>query len=93
MAVNMSPELETLDQLLTGPLPLAIIRRVFPDSDAFTRGVLGLLTSGDVRLLENESQNEVPGWRWRELFIDGNVIQMLGNFELHITDQDAGRVA
>ena len=89
----MSPELETLDQLLSGPLSLAIIRRIFPDSDAFMRGILGLLTSGDVRLLEKERQDEVPSWRWRKLFVEGSVIDKWDDLKLNITDQGANRVA
>jgi len=88
----MSPELETLDQLLGGPLSLEIIRRVFPNSDAFMRGVLGLLTCGDVRLLELE-ENEVPSWRWREMFIEGSVSGMLDDLKLEITEQGAKRIA
>ena len=38
----MSPELETLDQLLGGALALAIIRGCYPDHDRFVRGVSGL---------------------------------------------------
>ncbi len=44
----MSAELETLDQLLGGVLSLAVIRNLYPDGDAFRRGVFGLLSSGDV---------------------------------------------
>lgn len=88
----MSPELETLDQLLAGNLALTIIQRIFPDSETFMRGVLGLLTSGDVRLLEIAPKSEVPGWRWRELFMQGGVMQMLDHFELQITDQGTSRI-
>jgi len=39
----MSPELETLDQLLGGPMPLPVIRRLYPDYRAFANGTLALL--------------------------------------------------
>jgi hypothetical protein len=41
-----SPELETLDQLLGGDLPLTTIRELYPNDAAFLQGVLGLLKSG-----------------------------------------------
>ncbi len=61
----MSAELETLDQLLGGALSLAVIRNLYPDGEAFRRGVFGLLSSGDVCLLMID-QTIVPSWRWRE---------------------------
>ena len=87
----MSPELETLDQLLGGNLPLAVIRNLYPDAEAFRRGVLGLLTSGDV-VLRTAQETDVPRWRWRELFVDGRIADELNNFRLEITDQGAKRV-
>lgn len=88
----MSPELETLDQLLGGALPLAVIRDVYADEDAFRLGVLGLLTSGDVCLLTVD-HNDVPSWRWRELFVDGTVMKELGGMSLRITAQGILRIA
>jgi len=88
----MSPELETLDQLLGGELSLAIIRQVYPSAEAFMQGTLGLLTSGDVRLFTLD-QNEVPRWRWRELFVNGEVMEVLDSMKLEITDQGAKRIA
>jgi len=35
----MTPELETLDQLLGGDLSLAIVRQLYSDDEAFKRGV------------------------------------------------------
>lgn len=87
----MSPELETLDQLLSGNLSLALIRNLYPDAEAFERGVLGLLRSGDV-VLRTAQETEVPSWRWRELFVDGRVAEELNDFQLEITEQGAKRV-
>jgi hypothetical protein len=61
----VSPELETLDQLLGGDLPLAVIRTVYPDDGGFVRGMAGLLAGGDIPLLADGV--EVPSWRWREV--------------------------
>lgn len=88
----MSPELETLDQLLGNDLPLGAILRVYPDANAFMRGVLGLITAGDVRLLTNDDV-AVPSWRCRELFVDGTVMQEMENMKLRITPQGARRIA
>ena len=60
----MSPELDTLDQLLGGDLPLAAVRWVYPDAARFARGLGGLLAAGDVRLVAAGGA-AVPAWRWR----------------------------
>ena len=61
----MSPELETLDQLLGSDLSLGIVLRLYSDATAFKRGVHALLASGDVCLLTTD-EGEVPTWRCRE---------------------------
>jgi hypothetical protein len=45
-----SAELETLDQLLSGVMSLTVVRKFYPDDSAFLRGVLGLLSCGEVQL-------------------------------------------
>lgn len=90
--VNMSAELETLDQLLGGVLSLAVIRNLYPDGESFRRGVFELLSSGDVSLLMVD-QTVVPRWRWRELFVAGTVMNDLGNLSLKITEKGAHRIA
>jgi hypothetical protein len=87
----LSPELETLDQLLGGELPLATIRPIYPSTEAFMSGILGLLSSGDVTLfLHGEA---VPHWRWRELFVDGTVIREEDSLKLKITELGSHRIA
>ena len=39
----MSPEIETLDQLLGGEMPLSAIRQLYPDQSGFEGEMLGLL--------------------------------------------------
>jgi hypothetical protein len=87
----MTPELETLDQLLGGDLPLRVVRDLYPDLDHFRRGVLGLLTCGDVRLLKTD-ETEVPSWRWRELFAGGGGAIELANMKLRITAEGTRRI-
>jgi hypothetical protein len=88
----MSPELETLDQLQGGDLPLKVVEALYPDAEAFRKGVLGLLSAGDVRLLTID-QTGVPTWRWTELFVGGAVMKELGSMKLSITAQGARRIA
>jgi len=38
-------------------------------------------------------QTIVPSWRWRELFVDGTVMNDLGTLNLKITEKGAHRVA
>jgi hypothetical protein len=83
-----SAELETLDQLLGGDLRLGMIAALFPSREEFSRGVMGLLSSGDVIL----EKNEVPRWRWRELFCSDSVLPELEYLQLRITPQGARRI-
>lgn len=87
----MSPELETFDQLLGGDLSLEIISMLYPSADEFKRGILGLLSSGDVSLLTRE-EIEVPAYRWRELFSEAKLMHELHHLKLHLTVQGARRM-
>ena len=87
-----SPELETLDQLLSGDLSLTVIRELYPDNDTFLRGVHSLLQAGDARLMSCK-QLEVPKWRFRELFLKGTVFDELAQLVLQLTALGARRVA
>lgn len=87
----MSPELETLDQLQGSELPLAAIRAIYPDAEAFRRGVLALLSSGEVCLL-GVDRVAVPSWRWRELFADEAVTDELERLKVKITDKGIQRI-
>lgn len=69
---------------------LSVVRRIFPSDESFSQGVLGLLQSGDVRLFD-ESTREVPRWRWRTMFKDGEVLQALDSFTLDITETGAAK--
>lgn len=88
----MSPELETLDQLLGGDLSLAIIQQVYPSIDAFKQGVLGLLNGGDVCVLEADGAI-VAEWRWRQLFGENSLPYDPSQLKLRLTAQGVRRVA
>ena len=87
-----SPELETLDQLLSGELSLTALRTVYPNDDAFVRGLRGLLVSGDVLLLTPE-KNKVPDWQWEEAFRRGITHSEMKDYYLSITPQGARRIS
>ena len=86
----MSPELETLDQLTGGDLSLKAIRQLFPSDEEFSRGVLGLLSCGDVTLRSAKGV-EVPNWQWGNL-VPGKKSERSENLRLRITPQGAHRI-
>ncbi len=59
----MSPELETLDQLLGGRLPLTIVRNFFGNENRFRRAILAMLDAGYVALIDPEG-TELPRNEW-----------------------------
>lgn len=61
----MSPELETLDQLLGGDMPLPVIRSLFESDAKFVAGISALLRAGEVKLLS--ADETIPKWRWSEV--------------------------
>jgi hypothetical protein len=87
----LQPELETLDQLLGGDLSLTIIRTLYPSDITFVQGVLGLLFSGDVRLLSPDG-NDVPEWQWRKFVTQLVAPPTINNLHLRITDRGVRRI-
>jgi hypothetical protein len=82
----MSPELETLDQLLGGDLSAAVVLGLYADAAAFRRGAGALLKCGDVALLCDGI--EIPAWQWPAL-LSGD----LAGLRFRLTPQGARRVA
>ena len=70
----MSPELETLDQLLGGDLPLTVIRKLFPDAERFVR---------TRRLLEDPGTKPVAGPR-AELILSATLAILVTAFTVVI---------
>ncbi len=87
-----APELETLDQLLGGDMPLTVIAKLYSSAEAFRKGVTGLLSCGDVLLLDADGIS-VPTWRWREVFASGSDAEQLGHFSLRLTPQGEKKVS
>jgi hypothetical protein len=88
----MSLELETLDQLLGGDLPLAVVRGLYPDDQTFAQVIHALVRGLDVRLLTIDGRI-VPRWQWRGLFVEMRVLHRLPQFRLSITEQGARKVS
>jgi hypothetical protein len=61
----VSPELETLDQLLGGDMPLEVVREWYDCGPRFARSVEAMLHAGEVRLVADGA--DVPRWRWTEV--------------------------
>jgi len=80
----MSPELETLDQLLGGDLSLATVRTLFSSDARFSQALTHLLSVGDVTMLTSDGAS-VPNWKWRELLTP--VPHDLKDLKLRITDR------
>jgi hypothetical protein len=62
----MSPELETLDQLLGGDAPLSLIRDLYENPEHFTRAMIAMLEAAEVRVVGSDGI-EIPRWRWHDV--------------------------
>ena len=82
------PELETLDQLCGGPMPLAVIRQLFGEDDRFRRAILAMLGDRQVLLL-NGDDFEVPDWERNQLLSEQRKWE---GYHLSITDSEARRI-
>lgn len=87
-----SLELEILDQLLGGDLPLNALRDLFPSDARFTQAVHGLLLNGDVQLRDS-TRSDLPKWWWQSLFGEQAAMEELSAYRLHITDRGIRRIA
>src|ERR1700681_486997 len=89
--IVIAPELETLDQLLGGAMPIHIIRGLFPDSDRCHRALDAMMRTGDVELLDRDGR-VVPYWRFREMTADVSFWDTDSVHRLAITDKGVRRI-
>lgn len=89
--MTMTPELEILDQLSGGDLPLNVIANLFADRDHCRRAVGALLVSGDVCIVDSADKS-VPLWRFRELEDVAAFWAEGAPYRISITDAGAERV-
>ena len=88
----MTPELEVLDQILDGSLPLHAIACLFPDVEHCKRALAAMLEDEQVVLLD-PSGNQTPLWRYRELSAQPEPWQEDSGYRLAITDHGAQLVS
>jgi hypothetical protein len=88
---KQSTELETLDQLLGGPMSVTTIRSLYEAEEHFVRAVNAMLHTGQLRLMAKGE--EVPQYRWREVLRFSDQELRSESLELDITDVGARRVA
>ena len=62
----MPPELEALDQLQGGDLPLRVIAALFPNEAHARRAIAAMLAAGEFTLLDTEGA-ALSSWQLREL--------------------------
>ena len=87
----MSPELETLDQLLGGDQALGLVRGYYADDSHFARAIRAMLDARELRLLTGEG-GEVPRWQRREVLSAVCDPEVADQFKLSITDLGAERI-
>ena len=82
----MSLELEVLDQLLSGPMKLRILRKVFDSDERFVQAIQGLLKGGDIKISDQRGST-LPEWRWRVFVASGDLVAKLDEFQADLTEQ------
>lgn len=88
----MTPEIEVLDQLLGGDLPLNLIADLFPGRSRCQRAILAMLRNDEVSLLD-PAGDPVPEWHYRELQDQPNFWIKGTRYRLTITNKGARRMS
>ena len=88
----MSPELEVLDQLQGGDLPLSVVSALFADEAQARRALGALLAEGTVALHAADGQ-PVPTWQLGELARQARPWRMESRYRLALTDAGARLLA
>ena len=87
----MSLELEVLDQLEGGEMPLGVVAALFPDESHARRALLAMLRAGDLKLLDVDGA-ELAAGGLRELERQPASWRMAAHYRLALTDAGARRV-
>ena len=87
----MSPELEALDQLLGGDMPLSLVTSLFPDEAHARRAIVAMLAAGELRLLDPEGA-ALSLWQVSELARQPGSWRTETQHCLTLTDVGARRV-
>jgi hypothetical protein len=81
----MTQELEVLDQLLGGDLPLNVIAGLFPDREHCQRAIAKMFQAGQILILDS-SGNPIAFWRFRELKAQPETWAVGTQYRLSITE-------
>jgi hypothetical protein len=84
----MSPELELLDQLLGGSLPLSTAAKLFADGSHFHQAMSAMLQAAEISL-QTPTGTVVPSWQWSEILKSTD----LSGFRVEITSLGNKRIA
>ena len=87
----MSLELEVLDQLQGGDLPLRVVASLFPEEAHARRAIAALLLAGEIALLDAKGAAVAP-WQLRELDRQPGSWRTDSQYHLSLTDAGARRV-
>jgi hypothetical protein len=87
----MSLELEVLDQLEGGDMPLSVLASLFPDEAQARRAIAALVTTGEVSILDAAGTVIAP-WQLRELERQPNSWRAETQYRLRLTDTGARRI-
>lgn len=82
----MSPELQTLDELLCEDLDLAVIRGLFDAEGRFVRALTMMLRAKEILLLVDG--DEAPHWRSADLLASAG--EPTGGTRVQVSITDAG---
>ena len=87
----MSLELEVLDQLQGGELPLRVVASLFPDEAHARRAISALLLAGEVAILDAKGATVAP-WQLHELDRESGSWRTDSQYHVSLTDAGARRV-
>jgi hypothetical protein len=87
----MSLELEVLDQLQGGDLPLRVVASLFPSETHARRAIVAMLAAGELELLSAEGVALAP-WQVRNLELQPGSWLTDPQYRLSMTDAGARRL-
>jgi hypothetical protein len=88
----VSPELEVLDQLDGGDLPLHVIADLFPELTQCSVAIGAMLSDGLVRILDSGG-TAIPHWRFQELKVEPAFWGDRTTYRMTLTEIGAKRIA
>jgi hypothetical protein len=88
----MTPELEVLDQLQGGDLPLEVVAKRFDDHSRFLNALVRMVEAGEVALID-PAGNAVPHWHFQEIARGDTRNAAVGSIRVSLTDIGARRIA